>query len=324
MARVSVMIPTYNGASFLKQAIISVLNQAEADYEITVIDDASTDGTPDLVRSISGVRLLRNPVNLGLPKNFNRCLEEARSDYMCLFCQDDLMEPGNLASKALILDRHRNVGMAFSNTGFLDARGNREDRLWNYDIPPDSIIPGRSFLRRLILGDNPVSLSGAVFRTEWARQAGGFEKRFPQTLDWHLWMKLSLRSDIAYIGQPLTHYRHHPDTATLSQDPVFNIRDVYRSKIAFLRENWRCIPGAPLLEDQFRVHFGKGLLASAFRCAFSHDRKHVIPLLSLCGPLTPDPSFLPKAILLGTLQAFLRVHAYGSPKMNRNVPKKPL
>lgn len=310
MARVSVVIPAYNGARFLRPALESVLAQKGLELDVAVVDDASTDETPLLVARFPRLRYLRNPRNLGLAANFRRCLEASASAYTCLFCQDDLMEPGNLARKVARFDAEPGTVLVFSNARFIDDSGVPAPRLWNHDLPADSTLRGRDFLRRLILLDNPVALSGAVFRTELAREAGGFDVRFAQALDWHLWMRLSLRGGAAYLADPLVRYRDHPETATRKREPFLNIADVYAAKIDVLRRHADQIPGARLLEDQFRTHFGKGLLASSARCWSAGERELARALLALAWRVAPGPAFLPKAILLGALQALLRKRIY--------------
>ena len=88
---VSVCIPTYNYGRFLGRAIESVLGQAFGDFELLVVDNASTDGTDELVAGYDDPRLsyLRNERNLGLFGNFERCLELARSDLVKILCADD-------------------------------------------------------------------------------------------------------------------------------------------------------------------------------------------------------------------------------------------
>lgn len=83
---VSVCIPVFNGARFISAAIESVLSQSYADYELLIIDNSSTDGTVGIARSAAGrdrrIRLLVNESNLGMVENWNRCLAEARGEFI--------------------------------------------------------------------------------------------------------------------------------------------------------------------------------------------------------------------------------------------------
>ena len=105
----TVAIPTFNGGKYLEQALRSVLSQDGLDLEILVVDDASSDESVAIARSFTdpGLRVLTNPRRFGLVGNWNRCLDLSRGDYVCVFHQDDLMEPGNLLAKARFLGRTR-------------------------------------------------------------------------------------------------------------------------------------------------------------------------------------------------------------------------
>jgi hypothetical protein len=202
--------------------------------------------------------------------------------------------------------------MVGSNARVIGPDGSDSGELWNHDLSSDTIITAPRFLRRLVLGDPPFCLSGVVFRTDLARRLGGFDTRFSQTLDWHLWMKLSLHADVAYLVQPLVAYRRHPETATARRRPFDNILQVYLAKMDILKRHRAGIPGAGILEDQFRTHFAKGLLASSIRAWRGGDRRLAGALLDLCCRAAPDPTFLAKGPVLGLLQWFFRKRVYPS------------
>src|SRR5262245_14501161 len=113
---VSVCIPTYNGAKFVAEAVQSVLVQSSTDFELLVVDDGSTDGTLDIVRSFtdSRIQIHQNEKRLGIPKNWNHCLALARGEYICLFHQDDVMLPENLQRKVQVLAADPIVGLVHS------------------------------------------------------------------------------------------------------------------------------------------------------------------------------------------------------------------
>ena len=95
-AHVSVCLPVYNGAPFVRQAVSSALAQTGVDLELLVIDNASTDSTVDIVRELHDprLRLLRNETNIGAGRNWSRCLTEARGDLVKILCADDWLYPG--------------------------------------------------------------------------------------------------------------------------------------------------------------------------------------------------------------------------------------
>ena len=106
--RVTVAIPTRNRAGFLREAIESALAQSFADIEVLVCDNASADGTGEVVRSFQDPRLryVRNDQDLGMVGNWNRCIELARGELIANLADDDLMLPDRLARQLAIFDAH--------------------------------------------------------------------------------------------------------------------------------------------------------------------------------------------------------------------------
>jgi len=117
LPKVSVCIPTYNCGNFLSHAIDSVLNQTFTDYELIICDNASIDDTEEIVKSYSDrrIRYFRNPTNLGMVGNWNRCIEKSTGKHVYILHADDLMLPENLDEKVRILDSNHSVGLVHSN-----------------------------------------------------------------------------------------------------------------------------------------------------------------------------------------------------------------
>src|SRR5437899_12562971 len=97
---VSICIPTYNGAAHLAPCLESALNQTWTDFELLIVDDASSDDTVAITEACAArdrrVRVARNPRNLGLVGNWNRCLELAKGTWIKFLFQDDLLSPACL------------------------------------------------------------------------------------------------------------------------------------------------------------------------------------------------------------------------------------
>lgn len=113
MSKVTVLMPTYNVAPYVKEAIESVLHQTYADFELLVVDDCSTDQTVDVVRSIADprVRLEQNESNLGLADNLNRGLSLIHTEYVARMDGDDIAEPDWLEREVAVLDNHPEIGV---------------------------------------------------------------------------------------------------------------------------------------------------------------------------------------------------------------------
>jgi hypothetical protein len=192
----TVAIPVYNRISFLDEAIASVLNQNVADLEILVVDDGSK---PEISRQLDdlvrpGVTLVRNPQNLGLFGNWNRCLELAQGIFFKILCSDDFLEPGTLAREIAFCRQHPQVGMVSTRGVSVDSQGRQLGRIG--DVIPAGVYDGESALHRLFhfyygTGINPFNYpSGILFRTECVRQVGGFDTSMQHVGDLDLFYKL--------------------------------------------------------------------------------------------------------------------------------------
>lgn len=120
--KVTVAIPTYNRAHYLKEAIDSVLNQTFQDYELLILDNASTDNTSEVVSSYKDERIqyVRNENNIGPINNFNKAIDLANGDYLIIFHDDDIMLPQLLEKEAQVLDNNENVVLVCSNVCTID------------------------------------------------------------------------------------------------------------------------------------------------------------------------------------------------------------
>ena len=121
--KLSICIPTWNSAHFLRDSIGSALREAVGDYEIVVVDNASEDDTAAVVASLNNgrIRYFRNEQNYGPHHSANRCLMEARGEYVKFLCADDVFTEGVVAKQLEVLDRHPNVTLTTCNLCMTDS-----------------------------------------------------------------------------------------------------------------------------------------------------------------------------------------------------------
>ena len=121
---VSIVLASYNGELFIGEQIDSLLNQDYAEFEIVVCDDASTDQTCEIVEAYhdARVRLVRNTVNVGFMKNFERALSHCKGDYLFFCDQDDIWESSRLSTQ-LHEAKRENALAVYCNAEFVDSRG---------------------------------------------------------------------------------------------------------------------------------------------------------------------------------------------------------
>ena len=250
VVKISVCLPLYNGAAYLRSAISSVLNQTLADLELVIVDDGSTDASASIVSTFQDPRLryVRNSVHLGLVGNWNRCLQLACGQFVCIFHQDDLMLPDNLAEKVRVLDENPTVGLVYSDVVQIGPQDELIAEHWHPQ--PESgagVWPGRQYFEELLLGGNTVCCPSAVARRKCFDDLGGFDSRLPLTADWEMWLRIALFYDVAYLPTTLIKYRRHEDNETLNYLGAPELEQYYRAKRIALEKYPRRVPNAERL-----------------------------------------------------------------------------
>jgi glycosyltransferase involved in cell wall biosynthesis len=211
--KISVLIPTYNYARFLPEAIESVLAQDFRDFELLIVDDCSTDDTAGVVQPFCArdarIRFAVNPSNLGMVNNWNHCLAEARGDYIkFLFGDDVLCHPQALGKMAALLERHPSATLAAAARVILDDQSKVVDI---YRPLSEGCHDGRKIITVCLMenGKNLVGEPSAVlFRKADAQR--GFDPRYRQIVDVEMWFHLLEKGNLVYTREPLCAFRCHP------------------------------------------------------------------------------------------------------------------
>jgi GT2 family glycosyltransferase len=215
--KTSVCIPTYNGELFVAAAIQSVLQQSFADFELLVVDDCSQDATWEIVSAFSDprVKTYRNEQRQGIPGNWNRCLALARGEYLCLFHQDDLMLPENLARKVDVLATDPTVGLVHSAVEVIvEDSAPRSPSSWGEENAQDVMVNGLHYFRKLLLWGNLICAPSVVCRRQALVDIGGFNEQLHFACDYEAWLCMCVRYNIAFLKQPLVRYRWHGSNET--------------------------------------------------------------------------------------------------------------
>lgn len=209
---VSVLIPTYNYARFLPQAIRSVLAQDYPNLEILVSDDASPDSSAQAIReSVQDdprVRVVIQPANLGMVAHWNWCLGEARGRYVKFMFGDDAFNSAHAITQLVeLLETHPTAAIATCARRVMDESSRPLD-LWN-QLREEGLHDGRAMIRRCFLSNqNLIGEPSAVLLRRSALDRG-FSPAFRQLVDLELWLHLLETGDLAYTPQPLVAFRRH-------------------------------------------------------------------------------------------------------------------
>ena len=114
--KVSVLIPVYNGAPFLKEALDSILNQTFTDFELILLNDASPDNSEEIIKQYNDdrIRYYRNKKNLGISASRNKLMDLAQGEYWVIMDNDDISLPFRLEEQVKFIDKHSDITMAGS------------------------------------------------------------------------------------------------------------------------------------------------------------------------------------------------------------------
>ncbi|MDQ0381967.1 glycosyltransferase family 2 protein [Amycolatopsis thermophila] len=201
-AAVSVCIPAYQAGRYLADTVRSVLAQTLDDVEVVVLDNASTDETPDILRGFTDPRLrvLRNDRVLPLAENWNRVVAESRGRFVKLVCADDLLHPDCVRRQYEVLASDPAIALVCARRDMINEAGevlaaNRGLRGLVGRQPAGTVI--RKIVRH---GGNPLGEpGGALFRREQFDAVGGFDARWKFPMDLALWIGLLGHGD--FVGQ---------------------------------------------------------------------------------------------------------------------------
>jgi hypothetical protein len=207
----SVMLPVYNDADYLREALRSVLDQdpGARDMQIQVIDNASTEDDPEAVVRELGqgrVEFHRHPRNLGLVENFNACLRRARGEWVHILCSDDMVLPGFYARARQTVLAHPELGACVCRVIHIDEIGQ-----WTGFSEIEARTPGvldAAFAARVLV-DQRIQVVGIIVRRSVYEAVGGFRPELPLCLDWDMWKRLALHARVHYDPEPLACFRLH-------------------------------------------------------------------------------------------------------------------
>ena len=202
---VTVMIPSYNYARYLREAVESAAGQINVD--VVIVDNGSTDESPTLGAQLAelhrNVRFVSYEDNQGIITSFNRCRQEVRGEYAVLLCADDMLTPGSIERSRQFMAAHPSVGLMYGPaTFFLRLDELRPDELEG-EIRPPIVYPGDKWIARVCrTGLNPIYTPEAFARSSVLETAGGYEPRCPYTSDLNMWLRVSAISDVGFLRGP--------------------------------------------------------------------------------------------------------------------------
>jgi len=217
--RVSVVVPLYNHAGYIAEAVASILAQGRLVHEIVVLDDGSTDGSAvvmqGLARQDPRLRFERQ-ANRGAHAAINAAVALCSGELVAILNSDDAWLPGRLAALVAALDADPTAGMASSGLRFMDGKGAEIENAW-YEAALGFHLAGAELGVALLNGNFVMTTSNLLIRREALAAVGPFAAlRYVHDLDWLL-RALALGQRLALVKTPLLRYRIHASN-TIAED----------------------------------------------------------------------------------------------------------
>lgn len=214
MSAVDVVVPCYNYARYLQHCVFSVLEQPGVDVRVLIIDDASSDDTPEVGARLAAadrrVEFRRHAANKGHIATYNEgLLGWARAEHSLLISADDALAPGALRRAVTVMERHRDVSLVYGMSRVI-RHEDSDDSAYREPAPEYRIIPGPAFLQFCCeTCFNPVPTPTAVVRTASQQRLGGYRADLPHTGDLEMWMRFAADGPVAVLRAVQAEYRWH-------------------------------------------------------------------------------------------------------------------
>jgi CTP:molybdopterin cytidylyltransferase MocA len=252
---VSVIIPCYNYGHYIEQCVRSVLDQPGVQVDVIVIDDASPDGSAEIVSRLPAaddrVRVICHPVNQGHLATVTEGMGLVSGDYTVFLSADDLLTPGCLARATALMEENPSVGLTY---GFPIVFSGSELPPARTEATSWIVWRGADWISHLCqVGRNVVRSPEAVMRTSVLRQIGGARPDLPHSGDFEFWMRAATISGVGYVaGADQAYYRSHGSNMHLSYGLLADVDQRLRAFDVTFTERAGLLPDAARMASTAR------------------------------------------------------------------------
>lgn len=209
MPTVSVIIPTYQHAQFISDAIQSVLDQTYRDFEVIIINDGSTDRTAEILDGYSDrVTVITQP-NRGLPASRNVGINHSLGEFVAFLDADDFWLSNKLEKQVQLMNEDPDLGLIFTNATVLSGAITKGTIF-------DLVTPKSGWVEKELFQDNFMPMPTILVRRSCFKSVGLFDENLRSCEDYDLWLRISHLYPVAYIDEPLACYRI--GSSQMSQD----------------------------------------------------------------------------------------------------------
>lgn len=205
--KVSVLMPVFNGAKYLRESIDSILNQDFSDFELIIINDGSTDESAHIIHSYtdSRIKLINNEQNLGLIATLNKGIKLCRGEYIVRMDADDICLKDRIKTQVSFMDKNLQIGASGS---FYKMLRYNKSIIFNLPVQPKE-------LKAFLFFNSPIPHPAAIIRKSiLIKHNITYNPIYKHAEDFRLWLDISMHSELANINKPLLLYRVHENQIT--------------------------------------------------------------------------------------------------------------
>ena len=226
MPKVSIIMPIYNWAKFIEDAINSILIQDFIDWELIIIDDGSADKTKQIVKAIKDQRIIYvYQKNKGRSAARNKAIAMAKGEYLTFLDSDDMFLAGKLRKQVEFLDKNKNYGMVYTSVLNIDEKGKVLDFVYKA-TKSGYIYKDVAFLLPAI-----ITLPAVMVRKDIVTKLGGFDDKMDRFEDTDMWRRMSQKYRIYAMKEPLTKIRMHSGNQMEHPEKFLSALDYYIKKV---------------------------------------------------------------------------------------------
>ncbi len=230
MPKVSVIIPTYQYAQFVGQAIESVLAQTYKDFEVIVVDDGSTDNTSEVLAGFRNqISVIHHQENRGLSAARNTGIRASKGQYVAFLDADDAWLPDKLRLQVKLLDQSPDVGLVFSDMTYFGERYGSKKRAFQEVSPSSGKVFKDLFVKHFI------PMPTVIVRKRCFEKVGLFDESLTPCADHDMWLRIAKFFKVDYVDAPLAKYRLHQRNMSKKREKM--LTELIRLKEKTLKSN---------------------------------------------------------------------------------------
>ena len=220
---VSVIIPSFNHETYIRECIDSVLSQTYQDFEIIITDDGSSDKTVDIIKTYvdERIHLFEHKYNLGASVATNNCITHSRGKYIAMLSSDDIWDTKKLEIQVSFLEENIDIAAVFSKVDWIDGNGNYYDKNFiDFNAFNVENKNNNEWLRYFFYFGNSLCHPSSLIRKDVYDEIGYLNRGFANLPDFDLWVRLCLKNKIYILDEKLIKFRRISEEKNASGDNI--------------------------------------------------------------------------------------------------------